>query len=251
VATGRQAIEAIAEVTGKPAVTIGRAARALREAGQDRDLWPHAAPGGGKKAKHVRADHLTNLAVALAVADPLTEAPRQIGAFLSMTAIDLHLPEEDGPIAKALEDWKHATSTPPSRLVPGETLGAALVHLVEFLARAEGAALRNAVLTTGSFHVIFRLPDGLDPSVRIRIQGGNLINDCWDYDRSGDYRPPGVPPAPQVPLEHPVRIQKIAQLPFHLFDTMAALWADTHARSEIRRANQQAGALQTQSAGGA
>jgi hypothetical protein len=250
VATGRQAIEAIAEVTGKPAVTIGRAARALREAGQDRDLWPHAAPGGGKKAKHVRADHLANLAVALAVADPLTEAPRQIGAFLSMAAIDRHLPEGSGRIAKALEDWKHATLTPPSRLVPGETLGDALVDLVELLARPEGAALRDAVLGTGTFHVIFRLPDGLDPSVRIRIRG-DLINDRWSYCRYGDYRPSGVPLATQVLLDHPGRIQKIAQLPFYLFDTMAALWADTCARQEARRADQQAGARQTQRAGGA
>lgn len=72
-ATASRAIQQIAEVTGTLPATVFRAARALREAGGDR--WPQGSQGRGREA-HVMPHHLVNLALALAMADPLTEAPR-------------------------------------------------------------------------------------------------------------------------------------------------------------------------------
>jgi hypothetical protein len=75
-ATGADAITAIADATGLLPATVGRAARALREAGGD--LWPQSMPGGGRNARHVQPHHLVNLTLALMGADPITDAPELV-----------------------------------------------------------------------------------------------------------------------------------------------------------------------------
>jgi hypothetical protein len=78
-ATGEQAIAAIAMVTGYDRAYVARSARILREAGDD--LWPQSGRGGGKSAQHVRPSHLTNILISLAVAEPATTGPDRVRAF--------------------------------------------------------------------------------------------------------------------------------------------------------------------------
>jgi hypothetical protein len=76
-ATGAEAVEAIAAAAG-PAFPVGKVAglaRALKEARQD--LWPLAGKGGGKSGAHVRPRHLTNLIAALASPQPIV-APEAV-----------------------------------------------------------------------------------------------------------------------------------------------------------------------------
>ena len=75
-ATGAHAVDRVAEATGLSPSTVFRAARAMREA--DPGLWPEAEKGGGRGAAHLEPRHLVNLALALAVAEPLTAAPQAV-----------------------------------------------------------------------------------------------------------------------------------------------------------------------------
>ncbi|WP_158927050.1 hypothetical protein [Acidisphaera sp. S103] len=84
-ATTAQAIERFALVTGIPEPHVGRVARILQLAkGADMkslDLWPTGKQGGGKSAVHIQPSHVVNLAIALAVADPITIGPGRVLAF--------------------------------------------------------------------------------------------------------------------------------------------------------------------------
>lgn len=87
-ATGADAITAIADATGLLPATVGRAARALREAGGD--LWPQSMPGGGRNANHVQPHHLVNLTLALMGADPLTDAPEAVSSLRQLRRYPAH-----------------------------------------------------------------------------------------------------------------------------------------------------------------
>jgi hypothetical protein len=110
-ATGADAIEAVAKSTGLLQSTVGRPARALREAGKDQ--WPQARPGGGKNSKPVQPHHLVNLALALSV-DPFTDAPE---------------------VVAELRNLEPSTSGESSPFLPGATLGETLDLLVDKLSR--------------------------------------------------------------------------------------------------------------------
>jgi hypothetical protein len=80
--TGAQAIEQYAKVTGIPVVRVDRVARVQKR--QVPSLWPKSGQGGGRRAQHVRVDHLVNLTIALATADPFTAAPKFIAMYRSL-----------------------------------------------------------------------------------------------------------------------------------------------------------------------
>jgi hypothetical protein len=151
-------------------------------------------------------------------------------------ALDAH-PPESGHIKMILDAWKSAASVMQPRIIPGETLGAALTGLVELLARPEGNDLRNAVRYSGGFHVIFRQEDQMEPAVHIRINDGAMVNSEFAYHGYGGYAPYGLKLIPEVVERYPARIQTTARLPFYLFETLADLWADTttHAQSASTR----------------
>ena len=56
--------------------------RTMREA--DPTLWPIAAKGGGRGSARLEPRHLVNLALALAVADPITSAPRVVAGYRAL-----------------------------------------------------------------------------------------------------------------------------------------------------------------------
>ena len=110
----------------------------MREA--DPALWPMAGKGGGKGASHVESKHLVNLALALAVAEPITTAPKMVPGYRNM----LHpgplyrRPEQIGPLSRLLfpdtihQEGKHSILR---GVLGGEGgLGGDLERLVELMA---------------------------------------------------------------------------------------------------------------------
>ena len=71
-ATGAQAVERMARVTGKSFSTVDRIARAEKR--DARAQFARGAPGGGKNSVHATNVHLANFVFGLA-ADPITAAP--------------------------------------------------------------------------------------------------------------------------------------------------------------------------------
>jgi hypothetical protein len=103
VATGAHAVERIAEATGILPATVFRTVRTLREA--DPTLWPEAAKGGGRGAAHLEPCHLVNLVLALAVADPITAAPKAVAGYRALVRHRLQQmvqPEHIGQAARLL-----------------------------------------------------------------------------------------------------------------------------------------------------
>lgn len=67
-ATSTAAIEAFAQATGIPHVTMSHIARLLRQ--ERGELWPRSGRGGGKGARHVEPQHAANLILSLAAIQP-------------------------------------------------------------------------------------------------------------------------------------------------------------------------------------
>src|SRR5689334_5086696 len=79
-ATGAQVTARIAGETGFLWSRLDRAAVALQAAG----LWPKGSRGGGRTTPHVGPEHLTNLMLAIACADPVTAAASAVRRYRSL-----------------------------------------------------------------------------------------------------------------------------------------------------------------------
>ncbi len=211
-ATGAEAIEVVARVTGILPATVGRAARALREAGQD--FWPQAAPGGGKNARHVRPHHLVNLAVALAIADPLTDAPEQSLAFRNLV---------QAPASRGLL-WG---------TVQLDTLGGFMDGLVHRLSLDDGFSTSDREHFRHATH-------GMKLSLRTSRAKAVAPFALLHLAQPGDNER-------QIyyfsPADRPVRLIKdmpdaslciSSRVPFELFEALGNLWADTQAHEQAK-----------------
>jgi hypothetical protein len=123
VATGAHAVDWIARTTGLLPATIFRTARQLQMA--DPDLWPKARKGGGRGAAHLEQPHLVNLALALAVADPITAGPASVRRFRALMPSGSMRGEAGGQLARLL----HAHGA----FLAGTSLGISLELLVDLL----------------------------------------------------------------------------------------------------------------------
>jgi hypothetical protein len=79
-ATGAQATARLAGETGSMWSRLERAAVALQAAGK----WPKGSRGGGRATPHVEPEHLVNLMLAIACADPITAAAGAVHRFRSL-----------------------------------------------------------------------------------------------------------------------------------------------------------------------
>jgi hypothetical protein len=122
VTTGAQAVERIAEATGLLPSAVFRTARALREA--DPTLWPEAKKGGRRGAAHVEPRHLVNLALALAVADPVATLPDAVAIYRAL--ICSPSPDHESRVARLLKK--------AGVFEVGDSLGNNLERLVTLLA---------------------------------------------------------------------------------------------------------------------
>ena len=204
-ATGAQAIEAIARATGLLPATVGRAARSLREAGQD--LWPQAAPGGGKNAVHVRPGHLVNLVIALAVADPLTTAAVLTVIFRSLIKTQVN----DGgynenylkcTFGQCMEKWVYALNSDKSITPSNLALFADPTHGIKLILRKDISGCNYPSAT-------------LD----IPIMGTPHRETNWFVSKNGSVD--DLLSSPDAPLRWS------CEVPFSLLVILTDLWADT------------------------
>jgi len=220
-ATGAEAIDVVARVTGILPATVGRAARALREAGQD--LWPQAAPGGGKKSRHTWPRHLVNLGVTLAISDPLTDAPEQSLVFRNL----VQAPASDDLLWGAV------------RL---DTLGDFMDGLVHRLSLDDG-------FSTSDREHFRQVLHGMDLSLRtsrakavtpiavLRLTQPGDAEQQIHYFSPSDRPLPFTEDMPEAPLHSSCR------MPFELFEALGNLWADTQAHEQAKAYSTDADAL--------
>jgi hypothetical protein len=214
VATGALATKTVADATNLLPATVFRIARVLREA--DPKLWPEAAKGGGRGAAHVEPRHLVNLAIALAVNDPLL-AVKAIPVYRSL------VPDKPAQHALSSDSGQAASVLAANGLFNGKRrLGDELDRLLEMLPNGGIAdALENAGLYFEFFieqrvprvvvgHHVFDPPDDLTkPMVQ------------WLYRRP--HTPSDRAFDPTFNFLPPLLITRTALLPVSLFAIMANL----------------------------
>lgn len=224
-ATGPQAIERLAQAAAIRGTKVWRTARALREARLD--LWPHAAPGGGKGAVHVEPHHLAAATIALALGEILG-APQVVPTYRDLkparsrrtrTRADAH-----GVVTQTIEP-----EGPSAPVFPGETFGAALSGLIDRLARDPEELARwrshglSLALGTGDIWAAIRATISADP------EGGGSVEQADYYAPPQPGLPGVVPPREAAPV-----FKGNVEIPFPIIETCAELWADTLARRGAR-----------------
>ncbi len=261
-ATGAEAIEAVTDATGLVSWTVNGAARALREASPN--LWPQGAKGGGRRAAHVEPAHLINLALALNIANPITQAPELVPIWGDLAVQDhpwakppppQRLPANFNellntvdkrypysPPLPSITSWKRqiGVSFPSSRaplsayrVLPGVTLREALTNLIDWISRPEGAEVRSDLYDKEMTILLSwrPIPGPLfEPKARISYKSGPVYETCNVYTQR------------QLPLtheresalrRHPAAPMRSATITFSLFEVLADLWSDTLVRRSI------------------
>ena len=139
-------------------------------------MWPQGTQGRGKAA-HVEPSHLTNLILALGVADPITTAPQAVPEWRAMPARDSigwMIPDHHavdhllrgccfGEVSMAMDQyrdllmpglpkvknesgsWSGKGDPRCYQVLPGKTLGSALDQFIQYLVGWEGERLADAL----------------------------------------------------------------------------------------------------------
>jgi hypothetical protein len=227
VTTGVEAVGWIARTTGLLAVAVDRAAKLLKQ--HPPGLWPKSGQGGGKASQHVEADHLTNILLAIAAADPITTAPAVVRARRGHPLMPHPVSEREYiEITQALPGIfrKSSTLAPEGSVylesdIVAPTFGESLDKLTRFLATHEGK-MAGIHMAVAEFHVEMELsPNG----------GGAYVFDAGGLRRSicfgRQLSELEMASAPYSP------IHRIASVPLTLLETLGALWGDTAARKSL------------------
>jgi len=230
VATGAQAVERTARVTGKSFSTVDRIARAEKQ--DARAQFARGAPGGGKNAAHVTNVHLVNLVFGLA-ADPITAAPDTAEEFGGLTCLWVNPWTNNSPIRNALQDWLGAIqpSFTEGGLLQkrGLSLLDALADLINRLSYPENNTLRRILGQAndgyGGFHVKFCMEDGASPYCKIEVC--EVIEEVWTWNSVAHF-------IKSTSKNKATRgaIGKTITVPYFVFEAMGDLWADTRAHVE-------------------
>lgn len=238
VATGLQTAKKMESVTRKSFSTLDRLQRALKQGGKGQ--VPHGGRGGGKSAAHYTAKDLMHFGIGLA-ADPISEAPEQVEEFANLRPWMMFRRKEGwSPVRDAFAAWSLAVSKPNSddQTLPGETLGDAMVGLIDWLSRPEGADLRSVLgQNRGMMCLDLVTQDGYEPSALFRIvendhgepesylaSYGAGPRPKVDFDTktmTATYDPPRMDPLP------PGTIKKTVRIPYAVFEALADLWAES------------------------
>jgi hypothetical protein len=238
-ATGAQAIERVAEAVGLGPSTVFRCARTLREA--DKGLWPEAGKGGGKAGAHVGPRHLVNLAIAVAIDDPLL-AVKAIRLYRGLVP---HRPDQHTAVPSSYRGMAWSLLTTNGVFNGTDTLGAELERLVELLTKGDCARdLENAGAYTEFFF------DSL-PRARFVYRTFDGENDLEAPKIALLYRKPGISPGLSRDLDIyrdflPQRsIPRTATIFASVFTALAELWAHTkHHHATARRARRPTALIQ-------
>jgi hypothetical protein len=193
-------------------------------------LWPQATQGGGRGAAHVTATHLTNVALAVALADTIATAPKVVPGYRNLIP---HNPEQHRP--------DHARDgTAASYLKPvfaqARPLGAGLDQLIEVMTNARAAADLEAAGLYVELYVDSRVPRA--------VIGFRTFDSPEDHTApltQWIYRPRNTPAGVSRELDPawnflpPLLITRTALIPASLFTVLATLWSDTKQRLPARR----------------
>lgn len=222
--TGARAVERIAEATGFPMATVDTASRVLKQ--HQPPLWPLAGQGGGKRAKHVEPEHLVNMALTLAWADPISNAPAIVTRVRGLverrapTRTSRHQLSQNVVAYAVAEIPQNRLTMLAEALRRGPaTLGETLDFYVRALATLPDVRekMRSEELSVElgtwpyEFATITRRDE--DGTVSSNFDGLGLLTDI----------PPDSPPA---------TMRRTVTLPFALFEVLADLYADTLSRKQ-------------------
>jgi hypothetical protein len=210
-ATGAEAIALFSAETGISSATVQRTARALREKGKNQ--WPKSGPGGGRKANHVEARHLVNLALGLT--DPMPSAAPKVVAKLR----PLRLREIDRQEDTLL--WPESDD-----VLRRHDFGHVMEWLVDVATRAHmgdpDAAVRVGSWRQAGLQLVVN--PGLSVAwMRWKAQDGRELREYFDPSQAElrqvsaawEQRPP------------PALYERQIVVPFAVIETAARLWADT------------------------
>ena len=185
----------LSEGMGVSPAAVTTAARIMREA--DTNLIPAGSRGKGQEAQ-ADNNHIVNMVIAMAVADPITSAARMVRAYRQVV-----FPE---PLAQILDDSVPKKMT----ILPGGSLGEGMDWLVDELARATTGVVREKF---EKILVRLRVAEPGLATVQLGLDGKPELYDARDIDVGS--------PNPAA------RLWRTAELTIDHFDLMAAIWADT------------------------
>lgn len=228
-ATGTQAIARLAAETGTLLASIDRATVALQAA----RLWPVGRRGGGRTTPHVEPTHLTNIAIAMCAADPITAAAEWVeryrGLVVAHTLERKEIVEEGGITTTTV---RHVDGRRQGLLMGGlysfgNTLGHWLDGLLLLTTEPEAQQFTDfmwSALTVeltirrefpeAAMSVTFKMPD--DPGLTVET---NRFLVRHEED---------MPPLPPTLAVQP---RRVVTMPFRLFEVLRELAANTRANT--------------------
>jgi len=204
--------------------TAFRAARALRE--RSISLWPQGSQGRRQEA-HVTVGHCVNLALAIATADPMTDAPNTVRRYRSLVEGELRIFDHDRRDTPRVT--RECVATPGvGTLAPlfsnyGNTLGKHLEGLLMALSDTGNQAQGDLR------HVEeFELEITVGP-----LPQAVLVFDLWTGDAG--YRTERQTYTPPRPVQAAPGMVTVKTIPFSVFEVMAALPGPVSPGSPNRR----------------
>jgi hypothetical protein len=234
VTTGSQAITRLALETGTLFASIDRASVALQAAG----CWPVGKRGGGRTTPHVEPSHLTNIAIAMMAADPITAAAEWVERYRGLivaSTLEIQQITEAGGTVTTTE--RHVDGCRRGLLMGvmhafGNTLGHWLDGLLSLTTeQPEALDFMWSALTVeltvrrefpeAAMAITYKMPD--DPGLTIETNRF-LIKHEEDM--------------PPLPPELAVQPRRVVTMPYRLFEVLRELAADTlaHNTEEIKNA---------------
>lgn len=227
-ATGSQAISRLANETGTLFASCDRASVALQAAG----MWPVGKRGGGRTTPHVALRHLTNIAIAMCTAAPITEAAEWVARYRPLVVahtleVKTITTEPDGSITTTLRKIDGSRRGMLAGVLHqyGNTLGAWMDGLLEETSKPSGQTMHGFMCSAleiafvidrefpeASMSVTYSMPN--DPGLTVETYRF-LIKHEEDM--------------PEPPPRLAVQPHRTVTIPFRLFEVLRELGADTAA----------------------
>jgi hypothetical protein len=220
-ATGAQAIARLTTETGLGLSAIDRTSVALQAA----KLWPIGRRGGGRSTPHTEPAHLTNIAIAMCVADPITAAAEWVARYRPLVLA--HTLEvrtvttlPDGSITTTLRktDGRRSGMAISALHHHGNTFGAWMDGLLE-----ESAMVRDFMWS--ALEIAFVI-DREFPEASMTVTY-SMPNDLGLTVETNRFLIKHEEDMPALPPRLAVQPHRTVTIPFRLFEVLREVGADT------------------------